>query len=52
MAALRGVAEVFVHSQLDAEPFYRARGYETEGEGFQEHGVPHIRMRKLLAPLR
>ena len=52
MAALRGIAEVFVHSQLDAEPFYRARGYETEGEGFQEHGVPHIRMRKLLAPLR
>jgi predicted GNAT family N-acyltransferase len=52
MAALRGVAEVFVHAQLEAEPFYASRGYAREGEPFQEHGVPHVRMRKPLPPLR
>ncbi len=48
MAKLRGIAELFVHAQLDAEPFYRARGYATDGGSFQEHGVAHVRMRKLL----
>jgi predicted GNAT family N-acyltransferase len=52
MAALRGVAEVFVHAQLEAEPFYAARGYAKNGEPFQEHGVLHVRMRKLLQPMR
>jgi predicted GNAT family N-acyltransferase len=52
MASLRGVAEVFVHAQLEAEPFYAARGYARDGEPFQEHGVPHVRMRKPLPPLR
>src|SRR5512133_3905499 len=51
MASLRGIAEVFVHSQLEAEPFYAARGYARVGEPFPEHGVPHVRMRKLLAPI-
>jgi predicted GNAT family N-acyltransferase len=48
MAWLRGVAEIFVHSQLPAEDFHRKRGYLPEGEVFQEQGVPHVRMRKLL----
>ncbi len=52
MAALRGVHEVFVHAQLAAAPFYRARGYAQEGEPFQEHGVAHVRMRKHLPQTR
>jgi predicted GNAT family N-acyltransferase len=48
MACLRGVAEIFVHSQLPAETFHRNRGYSSEGEVFQEQGVPHVLMRKVL----
>jgi predicted GNAT family N-acyltransferase len=50
MARLRGIAEVYVHSQIPAQRFYRGCGYETQGDVFQEFGVPHIRMRKLLLP--
>jgi predicted GNAT family N-acyltransferase len=48
MAALRGLREIVVHSQLPAEPFYRKRGYAPEGEQFLEEGVPHVLMRKIL----
>ncbi|HEX9289228.1 MAG TPA: GNAT family N-acetyltransferase [Anaeromyxobacteraceae bacterium] len=48
MAALRGTTEVTVHAQLPAEPFYRNRGYVTEGGVFLEEGVPHVLMRKPL----
>jgi predicted GNAT family N-acyltransferase len=48
MASLRGVAELVVHSQLPAEPFYGARGYRREGTVFAEQGVPHVLMRKIL----
>ncbi len=50
MAALRGLRELTVHSQLPAESFYRNRGYVTEGEQFLEEGVPHVLMRKVLEP--
>jgi len=51
MAALRGLKEITVHSQLPAESFYRNRGYVTQGEQFLEEGVPHVLMRKtLVAP--
>ncbi|HVP67705.1 MAG TPA: GNAT family N-acetyltransferase [Anaeromyxobacteraceae bacterium] len=48
MAALRGLREITVHSQLPAERFYRNRGYATEGAEFLEEGVPHVLMRKIL----
>jgi predicted GNAT family N-acyltransferase len=48
MAALRGLAEVVVHAQLPAEPFYAHRGYVKEGGTFLEEGVPHVLMRKIL----
>ena len=50
MARLRGVAELKVHAQLPAEPFYRNRGFVREGEVFQDQGVPHVLMRKRLLP--
>ncbi len=49
MASLRGVAEIFLHSQLPAEAFFRKRGYVAEGPGFEDQGVKHVLMRKLLA---
>jgi predicted GNAT family N-acyltransferase len=48
MASLRGIAELVVHAQLPSEAFYRSRGYVTEGAAFQDHGVSHVLMRKLL----
>jgi predicted GNAT family N-acyltransferase len=48
IASLQGLRELVVHSQLPAEPFYRSRGYETDGETFLEEGVPHVLMRKPL----
>jgi predicted GNAT family N-acyltransferase len=48
MASLRGVAEIFLHSQLPAEAFFRKRGYAPEGAVFEDQGVQHVLMRKLL----
>jgi predicted GNAT family N-acyltransferase len=48
MATMRGLAELVVHAQLPAEPFYARRGYVKEGEVFLEEGVPHVLMRKRL----
>jgi predicted GNAT family N-acyltransferase len=49
MAALRGLSDLVVHSQLPAESFYRNRGFVREGEPFLDQGVPHVLMRKTLA---
>jgi predicted GNAT family N-acyltransferase len=48
VAALNGLGELFVDSQLPAQPFYAARGYVPDGEPFRDCGVPHVRMRKTL----
>ncbi len=48
IATLRGIAELIVHAQLPAERFYRGRGYAAEGAAFEEQGVPHVLMRKVL----
>jgi predicted GNAT family N-acyltransferase len=48
MARLRGLAEVVVHAQMPAEPFFAHRGYVKEGDSFLEEGVPHVLMRKKL----
>ena len=50
MAVLRGIAEVVLHAQLPSVKFFEHRGYAQEGEVFQEEGVPHVRMRKVLLP--
>jgi len=48
MAAMRGISELTVNSQLPAESFYRNRGFGREGEQFLDQGVPHVLMRKRL----
>jgi predicted GNAT family N-acyltransferase len=52
MARLRGISDVVVNSQLPAESFYRNRGYVRIGETFLDQGVPHVAMRKSLAPTK
>jgi len=39
-----GLAELFCHARLDAVSFYERMGWTTEGDQFQEAGIPHYRM--------
>jgi predicted GNAT family N-acyltransferase len=48
MAAMRGISELTVNSQLPAESFYTKRGYSRASEVFLDQGVPHVVMKKSL----
>ena len=49
MAAMRGLTDVLVASQLPAEPFYAKRGFARQGEPFADQGVPHVMMKKTIS---
>jgi predicted GNAT family N-acyltransferase len=40
----RGLREPYLHAQLQAVPFYEKFGFTSEGEVFDEAGIPHVRM--------
>lgn len=42
------VAEFVLHSREVVVGFYERLGFKTEGESFEEVGLPHRRMRKVL----
>lgn len=48
MAAMRGISELAVNSQLPAESFYAKRGYQRVGGVFLDQGVPHVVVKKIL----
>ena len=37
----RGFGVVALSAQLDAVPFYEARGFRSEGDEYEEAGIPH-----------
>ena len=41
-----GFAEIVLHAQLQALPFYARLGYREEGDIFDDGGIPHITCRK------
>jgi predicted GNAT family N-acyltransferase len=47
-ARARGLAEVQLHAQVDAEHFYAADGFLPVGERFEEAGIQHQAMRRRL----
>jgi predicted GNAT family N-acyltransferase len=47
-ARRRGIREPYLHAQLQAVPFYEKLGFRSEGEVFDEAGIPHVRMRHAL----
>jgi YbgC/YbaW family acyl-CoA thioester hydrolase len=47
-AKVRGDAEVVLHSQYSAQNFYLKQGFTLRGEPFDEEGMLHIEMFKLL----
>jgi predicted GNAT family N-acyltransferase len=47
-AILRGVTEVELHAQVSARSFYERAGYAAVGEEYEEAGIAHVTMRRLL----
>lgn len=41
-------AEVYLHAQVSAIPFYEKQGFIIDGEQFMDAGIPHRRMVKRL----
>jgi predicted GNAT family N-acyltransferase len=50
-ARTRGLAEVSLHAQRDAMPFYIGHGFVADGDEFDEAGIPHVLMRHTLDPV-
>lgn len=48
IAAEKGVAQVKLHGQTQAEGFYEKLGYQKASNTFMEDGIPHILMIKEL----
>ncbi|MEX8194896.1 GNAT family N-acetyltransferase [Comamonas guangdongensis] len=46
----RGDREIVLHAQRHAEAFYLRAGFAPVGEPYEEAGIPHITMRKVLTP--
>lgn len=51
-AARRGYREVVLHAQTRVEGFYAGLGFRREGEVYEEEGIVHITMRRILHALR
>ncbi|MDX2009147.1 MAG: GNAT family N-acetyltransferase [Myxococcaceae bacterium] len=47
-ARKRGLRGILLHAQLSAMEFYKRHGYEAHGAVFEEAGMPHLEMKKLL----
>ena len=47
-AKRRGDREVVLSAQVDAMPFYRAHGFEPEGDEYMEAGIRHQAMKRSL----
>ena len=50
IAKARGDKEVLLHAQTSAQAFYAREGFVPVGEPFDEVGIAHIEMRKVLLP--
>ena len=44
----QGGGTIVLHAREPAVPFYEKLGYQTEGERFEEVGIPHWKMSKVL----
>ncbi len=47
-AAAANLAEIFLHAQLTALPFYQGLGFISYGEEFLDADMPHIAMRLVM----
>ena len=51
-AGLRGVTEIELHAQATARKFYERAGYTAVGQEYEEAGIRHITMRRVLPAAR
>lgn len=49
IAAQHGVEKIYVHARDTAVRFYEQNLYAAEGDYFDEDGIPHLKMWKVLA---
>jgi len=49
LAAEKGLSNVKLHGQTQAEGFYKKLGYHTASGEFMEDGIPHVIMEKELS---
>lgn len=49
LAASQGAREIILHSQVSAIPFYEKLGFQTQGNVYDEAGIPHRNMMLTLA---
>jgi len=52
LARERGATRLVLHAQVHAIPFYAAAGFEVTSDEFDEAGIPHRRMERLVEPHR
>jgi predicted GNAT family N-acyltransferase len=45
----RGLSGILLHAQLVALEFYQRHGYQAHGPVFEEAGLPHLMMKKVLS---
>lgn len=50
-ARARRCIDISLHAQRDAVPFYQHHGFTAVGAEFVEAGIPHVIMRRTLAPM-
>jgi predicted GNAT family N-acyltransferase len=48
IARTMNARDIVLHAQLTARPFYARLGYREEGDVFDEAGIAHVTMRKLI----
>jgi predicted GNAT family N-acyltransferase len=48
VARERGIPELRLHAQMTAVDFYAGEGFEAIGEEYEEAGIPHRTMRRVL----
>jgi predicted GNAT family N-acyltransferase len=48
LARSRGDARAMLNAQTHALPFYERHGFVAVGEPFDEAGIPHLAMERLL----
>ena len=50
IAKERNLTELYFHAQTHAQKFYELLGYTPRGEKFDEAGIEHVEMYKILSP--
>jgi predicted GNAT family N-acyltransferase len=48
IARTMNARDIELHAQLSAKPFYARLGYREEGDVFDEAGIAHVTMRKVI----